>query len=343
MTTITPHPQPSTHAADPRGGVPRVPGCGRAVVARAGTGQRPAGGVAGFGTTHGVHHSPSPTVAAWGGFAATCPVTGDTVAGRRARQGRPASRSSSYTHHTQPPAPAVGGAAAGGQTSPFLPVPGRVAVTGGPASGAPTVYGDTLCTTLSNAVPLSLSPLQCRGNRPNGIDHTPRGGGMPAIPAISLTLRELAEDVRALAQQVADEAVCETMAVRDLRAASQRLLNSFVAVDDLRLHATHILERGDLSEWRLRSPVREVDPQSVCVVRLREQCRAVRRAAIAVMRDDDQITVTRQRLLAAVDALESEIAQLDPLRWTDLVRLCSEVVRAWFSWEALAAEPVGVG
>ena len=166
---------------------------------------------------------------------------------------------------------------------------------------------------------------------------------MPNVPALSLTLRELAEDVRALAQQVADEAVCETMAVRDLRAASQRLLNSFVAVDDLRLHATHILERGDLSEWRLRSPVREVDPQSVCVVRLREQCRAVRRAAIAVMRDDDQITVARQRLLAAVDALESEIAQLDPLRWADLVRLCSEVVRAWFSWEALAAEPVGVG
>lgn len=166
---------------------------------------------------------------------------------------------------------------------------------------------------------------------------------MPNVPALSLTLRELAEDVRALAQQVADEAVCETMAVRDLRAASQRLLNSFIAVDDLRLHATHILERGDLSEWRRRSPVREVDPQSVCVVRLREQCRAVRRAAIVVMRDDDQITVARQRLLTAVDALESEIAQLDPLRWADLVRLCSEVVRAWFSWEALAAEPVGVG
>lgn len=58
-------------------------------------------------------------------------------------------------------------------------VPGRVAVTGGPASGAPAVYGDTLCTTRGNAAPLTLSPLQCRGNRPDGINHTPRGGGMP--------------------------------------------------------------------------------------------------------------------------------------------------------------------
>lgn len=175
-------PQPGTYRRGSSHGdaVSRVLGCGRREVRRTGIGQRPVGDVIGFGTTQGIHRSPSPTVAAWGGFAATCPVTGDTVAGRREDQGLP----SSYCHHTstQPPflrtLPAMGDTVAGSHLS-SSPEPGRVAVTGGPASGAPTVYGDTLCITLGNAAPLSPSPLQCRGNRPN--DHTPRGGEMPAI------------------------------------------------------------------------------------------------------------------------------------------------------------------
>src|SRR5690606_38347639 len=97
-------PQPSTFRWGSSHGdaVSRVLGCGRRVVRRAGTGQRPAGGVACFGTTHGAHHCPSPTVAAWGGFAATCPVTDDTVAGRREDQGHPSACTPHHTH-TQPP------------------------------------------------------------------------------------------------------------------------------------------------------------------------------------------------------------------------------------------------
>jgi len=50
-------------------------------------------------------------------------------------------------------------------------------------------------------------------------------------------------------------------------------------------------------------------------------------------------------LLAAVDALESEIAALDPLRWSGMIQFCNEVVATWLSWESFAAiaEPVGVG
>ena len=78
LREATLRPQPSTFRFGPSHGdaVSRVLGCGRRVVRRAGTGQRPAGRVAGFGTTHGVHHSPSPTVAAWGGLRRDLPGYG---------------------------------------------------------------------------------------------------------------------------------------------------------------------------------------------------------------------------------------------------------------------------
>ena len=252
LREATLRPQPSTSPFGPSHGdaVSRVLGCGRRAVRRAGTGQRPAGGVAGFGTTHGAHHSPSPTVAAWGGFAATCPVTGDTVAGRRARQGRPASRSSSYTHHTQPPAPAVGGAAAGGQTSPFLPVPGRVAVTGGPASGAPTVYGDTLCTTRSNPVPLIVSPFQCKGTARHSIDQGKGGQDMAPKPSLSRQLLELAEDIRAGFLRLARERNECTPVMRNLDDKTLELVRRLSELDQDRLDATYILAQGVLSNWR---------------------------------------------------------------------------------------------
>src|SRR5690606_3590478 len=237
LREATLRPQPSTSPFGPPHGdaVSRVLGCGRRVVRRAGTGQRPAGGVAGFGTTHGVHHSPSPTVAVWGGFAATCPVTGDTVAGRRAQQGRPASRSSSYTHHTQSPAPAVGGAAAGAQTSPFLPVPGRAAVTGGPASGAPTVYGDTLCTTRSNAVPLIVSPFQCKGTARHSIDQGKGGQDMAPKPSLSRQLLELAEDIRAGFLRLARERNECTPVMRNLDDKTLELVRRLSELDQDRL------------------------------------------------------------------------------------------------------------
>lgn len=225
----------------------------RETTRRAGTGQRPAGGVAGFGTTHGAHHCPSPTVAAWGGFAATCPVTGDTVAGRREDQGLPSAYSRHHTS-TQPlifrTLPTVGDTVVENHPS-SLSVPGRVAVTGGPASGAPTVCGRyPTDTTRSNPVPLIVSPFQCRGTARHSIDQGKGGQDMAPKPSLSRQLLELAEDIRAGFLRLARERNECTPVMRNLDDKTLELVRRLSELDQDRLDATYILAQGVLSNWR---------------------------------------------------------------------------------------------
>lgn len=165
---------------------------------------------------------------------------------------------------------------------------------------------------------------------------------MPTVAAVSRRLLEAAEHIRTLAEVVAREAYDETPAVRQLRRASRDLLVALETIDQLRLNAVHILERVDLSEWRLRETPRVPDLAEVSLFALLRRVRAVRRAAVLVMRDDDRITDARRRLLRAVDELERALAELDAGRWADVISVASDAVQRWMAWESAAAVPGGV-